>query len=344
MSKRTRVGVIGCGFFSRNHFHSWQSLAAKGVDLVAVCDLDGEKAQTIAAEFGIANWYTDAETMLAEQALDLVDIVTQVGSHRPLAEMTIAAGVGTIVQKPFAPTIDDCRAIVEAADKNGVFLAVHENFRFQSPNLAALDAIKSGKIGEPTWARISFRTDHDIYTGQPYLREEERFVLTDIGTHVLDLARFFMGEVEHLSAEVQKRNTEIRGEDTATIVLRHTSGAVSVVDCSYSAHRIPDAFPETIVDIEGTKGTVSVRQGYDIDISADGRLATSSSESKVLPWAEKPWHVVQESVFNTCAHLLERFVAGEHADISGGDNLKTFALVEAAYEAAASGQSVKPEA
>src|SRR5215470_11430326 len=101
MNGRTRVGVIGCGFFAQFHLHSWKGLADQGADLVAVCDVDPAKAKAAAETFGAPRTYTDAETMLREEKLDLVDIATRMDTHRPLVELAIGNGVATIVQKPF---------------------------------------------------------------------------------------------------------------------------------------------------------------------------------------------------------------------------------------------------
>ena len=76
-----RVGVIGCGFFSQNHLNGWRDLAAEGVELVAVCDIDHAKAEEAGKAFG-AKSYADAATMLDQEKLDFVDIVTRM--ERPL--------------------------------------------------------------------------------------------------------------------------------------------------------------------------------------------------------------------------------------------------------------------
>lgn len=341
-STSVRVGVIGCGFFARNHLNAWQDLKSRGIELTAVCDLDRDRVDAIADEFKVPNRYTSADEMLGSGKLDLVDIVTQVRSHRQLAEAAIGAGIGTIVQKPFALTIEDCETLTRLAADRGVFLAVHENFRFQMPNRLVHDTIRSGAIGEPNWARISFRTGYDIYAGQPYLMREKKFVVADLGAHVLDLARVFLGEVEHVSAELQRRNPAVAGEDTATMMLRHKSGAVSVVECTYESGRRPDVFPETMVEVEGSEGAICVRANMQIDLTSKGELTFLNGDVKVLPWAERPWHVVQESVLRTCEHIVSRFVESMPADVSGADNLKTFALCEAAYEAAETKMPVRP--
>src|SRR5690606_31843470 len=108
----TKVALIGCGFFAANHLHSWRDLKGEDADLVAVCDIDPAKARAAAEQCGVPRWYTDAAEMFAKEQIDLVDITTRMDTHRKLAEMSTAKGIATIVQKPFAPTFDDCVAIV----------------------------------------------------------------------------------------------------------------------------------------------------------------------------------------------------------------------------------------
>lgn len=338
---RTNVAVVGCGFFARNHLHAWKDLAAKGVELTAVCDVDPAKAKAAAEAFGVPRWYEDMDRMLDGERLDLVDIVTRVETHRDLVERSVARRLPTIVQKPFGPDFATCKAMTEAARAAGVFLAVHENFRFQFPMRKIAELLRAGTIGEPSWARVSFRTGYDIYKGQPYLLREERFVIMDLGVHVLDMARAFLGEVEHLQAETQRRNPKARAEDTATMMLKHKSGAVSLVECTYGAYRMPDNFPETLLEIEGPRGAIVLKSGSVLEVTVDGGMTRSDADAPVLPWAERPWHLIQESVLATCSHILDALRAGRPAATSADDNLKTIGLCEAAYEAARSRAAVR---
>ena len=341
MAHPLRIGVIGCGFFAQNHLHSWRDLADEGARLAAVCDVDGGKARTAGEKFGVP-YYTDAERMLDAERIEIVDIVTRHDTHRPLADMAIARGLATIVQKPFASTWEDCVAIVEAARKAKAWLAVHENFRFQAPMRAVRQVIDGGAIGTPSWARIRFRTGFDVYRTQPYFYEEERLAIADVGIHVLDLARFFLGEVVHISCETQKRNPRVRAEDTATLLLRHESGAVSVVECTYESRRLPDHFPETLMVIEGPKGAVSLDAGCRMTVTSDGRTRTQGVGSALLAWTEHPWHVAQQGVIGACSHFLACLQRGAPAETSGEDNLKTYALVDAAYRAADERRAIEP--
>lgn len=340
--KTVKIGIIGCGFYAQNHLHAWNDLQSQGAALVAVCDLDPEKARAAGTKFGAA-WYTDVDEMLDAQSIDLLDIATQMRSHRELASKAADRKIAAIVQKPLAPTLDECVAIVDYADQNGTWLAVHENFRFSTAMRRVKAEIDSGAIGIPNWARISFRTGYNIYSGQPYLAHEERLAILDTGVHLLDLARFFLGEVERVFCETQRRNTLVKGDDTATMLLRHVSGAVSVVETTYEAQRIPDVFPATLLEIEGPDGSVILSQNEKMTVTTRGTASTSDVGSPLLSWTSQPWHGSQEAVLHTNAHLLEAFRAGQQADVSGGDNLKTFALVEAAYLSAREQVSVRPQ-
>lgn len=338
-----RVAVIGCGFFAQNHLNGWRDLAAEDVQLVAVCDLDANKAEAAANAFGVPRFYTDAKAMLDNEQLDFVDIVTQMDSHLEMVKLACARRVDIILQKPLAPEWETARAVVETTRRAGVRLAIHENFRYQSPMRKLKGVLDSGAIGQPNWARIAFRTGYDIYAVQPYLHQAKRFAILDVGIHMLDLARFFLGDVERVSCETQRRNPENVGEDTATLMLRHRSGAVSVVECTMEARIDPDPFPETLVTIEGDRGSAMVGPGLLGRVASGGQSREMDFGSPLLSWTSQPWHTVQESVLRTEQAILRAWRSGQEPESTGEDNLKTYALVEAAYVAAREGRAVVPE-
>ncbi len=334
-----RGAVIGCGFFGRNHLHAW-SESPRAV-LAAVCDRDEARAEEAARTFR-ATPYTDAESMFAAQDLDFVDIVTTMPSHRALVTLALRHRLPTIVQKPLAPTWEDGVAMVEAARAAGVPLMVHENFRFQAPVRRARELIRAGSIGEPTWARIQFRTAHDVYANQPYLAAEEHLIILDLGIHLLDLARVLLGDVETVYCEAQNVNPRVRAEDQATMLLRHEGGAVSVVDCSFESRRARDLFPQTLLQVEGRRGSLAIGPDFELTLVSDGAVHRERAAPQPRPWAAGPALVVQESVVAACAHWLDCLDRGEEPETSGADNLKTYALVTAAYASAHSGVPVRP--
>lgn len=322
--------LIGCGFFSRNHLHAWQQLA--GVEIVALCDTDPERLASMAAEFGVARTYIDAAALFAAERPDFVDIATTVRSHRRLVEMAAAAKVPCICQKPFAPSLDDARAMVEACATAGVPLMVHENFRWQAPMQAAQRVIESGAIGRPFWGRFSFRSAFDVYRAQPYLAEGQRFIIEDLGIHILDVARFLLGDARVIGSSTQRVNPRIAGEDVATMLLSHQGGATSVVDCSYASPRAEELFPQTLIEIDGGDGSLRVDAGYRMTVhQANGGTRVEGCEPPLHAWAERPWFNIQDSVLNIQAHWLDCLRSHREPQTSGRDNLKTLELVEAAY-------------
>lgn len=341
MAKTVAIGMVGCGFYAQNHLHAWADLKPEGAVLAAVCDRDPAKAEAAGKRFGVPH-FTDMERMLDKVEIGLLDIATRMDTHKELAGIAARRGIAAVVQKPFAPSWEECLAIVETARQHKAWLAVHENFRFASAMRAVKKILDQGTIGTPNWARLSWRTGFDVYRGQPYLAEEEKLVIQDVGIHILDLARFFLGEVEHLSCETQKRNPRIRAEDTASILMRHKNGAVSIVEASYAAKRRDDAFPETMLEIEGDGGSVILTKGEKVIVTTQGLSFEDQVGGPLLHWTSRPWHVSQEAVLHTNRHMFERARDGIPADTSGEDNLKTYALVEAAYESARTHRAVKP--
>ncbi|MEZ2132040.1 MULTISPECIES: Gfo/Idh/MocA family protein [unclassified Sinorhizobium] len=330
--------LIGCGFFAMNQMHAWKDV--KGADIVAICDRDPERLRIVGDTFGVERRYSDAAALFRDGGFDFVDIATTVQSHRALVEMAAAHKVPAICQKPFAKTLADAKAMVKACRDAGIPLMVHENFRWQTPIQAVRKALDDGAIGQPFWGRFSFRSGFDVFSGQPYLAEGERFIIEDLGIHTLDIARYILGDVSTLTARTKRVNPKIRGEDVATILLDHEGGATSIVDVSYATKLGTEPFPETLIELDGTEGTIRLSQGYRLEVTNAKGTELLDVSPRLLSWASRPWHNIQESVLAIEQHWADRLAAGRETSTSGADNLKTFALVEAAYESAESGKPI----
>jgi predicted dehydrogenase len=337
-----RGALIGCGFFAVNQMHAWQDVT--GAAIVAICDRDPERLKIVGDQFGIERRYSDAAAMCEDGGFDFADIATTVSSHRALVELAASHKVPAICQKPFAKTLDDAKAMVAACDAAGIPLMVHENFRWQTPIQAVRKALDSGAIGTPFWGRLSFRSGYDVFSGQPYLAEGERFIIEDLGIHTLDIARFLLGDVKAMTARTKRVNPKIKGEDVATMLLDHESGVTSVVDVSYATKQSVEPFPETLVEIDGSHGSLRLTQGYRLEVTGPNGNEITDVSPTLLSWASRPWHNIQESVFAIQQHWADSLASGGETSTSGADNLKTFALVEAAYESAASGKTIDVEA
>ncbi|QFY63987.1 Gfo/Idh/MocA family oxidoreductase (plasmid) [Rhizobium grahamii] len=325
--------LIGCGFFAVNQMHAWNDV--DGAEIVAICDRDPERLKIVGDQFGIERRYSDAEALFSDGGFDFVDIATTVQSHRPLVEMAVRHKVAAICQKPFAKTLADAKAMVAACRDAGVTLMIHENFRWQTPIQAVRKALDENAIGTPFWGRFTFRSGYDVFSGQPYLAEQDRFIIEDLGIHTLDIARYILGDVLSVTARTKRVNPRIKGEDVATILLDHESGVTSIVDVSYATKLSKEPFPETLIELDGTEGTIRLTQGYQLEIANVHGTRSFDVSPKLLPWASRPWHNIQESVYAIQQHWIDQLRHGREHSTSGADNLKTFALVEAAYDSAA---------
>ena len=334
-----RGALIGCGFFAINQLHGWQDVA--GARIIALCDRDPARLALAGDSFGISARYSDAAQMLEQEKPDFVDIATTVASHRPLVELAARLRIPVICQKPFAPTLEDARAMVAACDAAHIPLMVHENFRWQSPIQAVRAQLDQGAIGVPFWGRVSFRSAYDVFAGQPYLAEGERFIIEDLGIHSLDIARFLFGDVARLTARTCRVNPRIKGEDVATMLLDHESGMSSIVDCSYASKLDSELFPQTLIEIDGSLGSLRLQADYNLVVTTPIGTKHLDVAPVLLPWASRPWHNIQESVRTIQQHWVECLRTAREPHTSGRDNLKTLALVEAAYMSAKTGALIE---
>ncbi|MEM8730415.1 MAG: Gfo/Idh/MocA family oxidoreductase [Pseudomonadota bacterium] len=336
-----KVALIGCGFFAQNQLEAWRDI--DGVAVVALCDTDPAKLAATGKAFDIARQCTDAAQLFAHGGFDIVDIATTVQSHRPLVEMAARHNVHVICQKPFASNMEDARAMVSAVEATGKTLMIHENFRWQSAVRRVIDEVRNGTIGTPFFGRVSFRSGYDVFSGQPYLAEGERFIIEDLGIHILDIARALFGDVARVSATTRRINPAIRGEDVATMLLDHKSGVTSVVDCSYATQRQPETFPQSLIEVDGDAGTIRLDAGYTLTLQTSAGSERRDLSPPVLPWASRPWHNIQESVRIIQQHFVDCLRDHATPETSGRDNLQTLGLVEATYLSAAENRTVETD-
>ena len=112
--------------------------------------------------------------------------------------------------------------------------------------------------------------------------------------------------------------------------LGHALGAVSVVECSYESRQQPDYFPQTLVEIEASLGALVMRPAGRIQVTCNTEVTEETLHEELLAWMGKRWQVAQTSVFNANAHFLSRLQQANAAYTDIIDNLKAFAIVEAA--------------
>lgn len=335
-----RFAVFGAGFWSLFQIPAWFEVG--GVRPVAIYNRTLSKAEAVAARFGIPNAYNDAQTLLENEAVDFIDIITAVETHAPLVKLAAQYGKPVICQKPMATSLSEAEEMVDACQQAGVPLYIHENWRWQTPIRALKGVLNAGTIGTPFRARIDMLSGFPLFVNQPFLKDLEQFILTDLGSHTLDTARFLFGEAKSLYCQTRRIHSDIRGEDVATVVMEMGEpvdgmrGATVTVNMAYAENYLErEAFPQTFFFVEGENGSVELGPEYTLRITTrEGTLVRRVAPPRYA-WADPAYEVVHSSIVPCNANLLSAIRGEASAETTGVDNLRTARLVFAAYDSAA---------
>lgn len=332
--KPLRFALFGAGFWSRFQLAGWKE--AGGVECVAIYNRTLARAERLGADFGVARVYDDAVTLLDREQLDFIDICTSADTHPALVHLAASRGLPVICQKPMAESFDAAAAMVATCRQDGVPFLVNENWRWQTPLRRVKALLDEGRVGRPFRARIRMVSGFPVFANQPFLRDLEQFLLVDIGSHILDVARFMFGESESLYAHLSRIQGDIRGEDVATVMLRMDSGVSVVCEMGYpgSPHE-GDSFPQTYVFIEGDKGSLSLSKDFAIRVADADGVHEEHAVPMHYSWADPKYDVVHSSIVPCQRDLLSGLRGEKVAETTGEDNLRTMRLVYAAYESAA---------
>lgn len=334
-----RYAILGTGFWSRYQLAAWRELA--GAQCIALYNRTRSKAERLAGEFGVPAVYDDAEALLARERPDFVDIITDVDTHPSFVALAAHHRVPVICQKPMAASLPLAERMVAECRAAGVPLFIHENWRWQHPLRELKAALASGVIGRVFRARIDYANSFPVFENQPFLKELEQFILTDIGSHILDVARFLFGEARTLYGQTARVHPDIRGEDVATVVLRMTDEAIVTCNLSYASRVEQDRFPETFVLVEGDQGSIELAPDYWLRVTTRAGTQARRCPPPFFPWADPRYALVHSSIVPCNANLLRALQAQGPAETTGDDNVRTVRLVFGAYESARTGQVVQ---
>jgi len=334
-----RFGVMGCGFWAPYQIAGWMEVG--GVELVAVYNRTRSKAEAVAQRFGLPAVYDDVQAMLDSQKLDFVDIITDVDTHARFTLMAAERDIPVICQKPMAPDLATAEKMVATCRERGVPFMIHENWRWQTPIRALKQAMVESGIGRPFRGHILYANSFPVFANQPFLKELEQFILTDMGSHILDVARFLFGDASRLYCQTTRANPGIKGEDVATVMMEMGEGVMVTCELSYASRLEHERFPEAYIRVECEHGSVELGPDYWVRVTEGNETIASRHAPPRYAWAEPSHDLVHASIVPCNADLLHSLRTGEPAETSGEDNLKTVRLVFAAYESAATGRSVE---
>lgn len=337
--KRLRFAVVGAGFWARYQLSAWKELP--GVECVAIVDRVRAKAEVLAHDFDVRSVYDDPAECLRREQVDFIDVITSVDIHSQLVHLAAAHKMPVICQKPMGRSLQEAEKMVVACRETGTPFFVHENWRWQTPLREVKRLLLSGKIGRPFRARIDMISGFSVFRNQPSLKSEERFIIADLGSHILDVARFLFGEAETVYCQTERIHSDIKGEDVATIMMRMVEGTVVLSEMAYAGNPIErECFPETLLFVEADKGTLELGENFSIRLTTSEGTLSKRYPPKHYPWALPDYLVVQSSIVPCHNNILQSLRGEGEAETTADDNLKTVRLIDAAYTSAEKGEVI----
>jgi UDP-N-acetyl-2-amino-2-deoxyglucuronate dehydrogenase len=240
MNQRRKIALIGAGVIGRHHGLVVSQLADR-LELVAVADVQVERARRLAAERG-GQAFASLSDALAAVDVDIVAVCTPTGRHGEVAVEALEAGKHVIVEKPAEITVARTDEIIEAQQKAGTLVTVVSQHRFDHATEVLLDAIERGELGRLTSGIASI----DWWRGQTYYDSGDWRGTWDLdgggalmnqGVHTVDLLVAAMGRpVEVFAYTATLAHERIEVEDVAVGVVRFASGALGVLHATTAAY------------------------------------------------------------------------------------------------------------
>jgi len=339
MSK-LKFAVLGCGFWSKFQIGAWSEL--DGAELVAVYNRTRSKAEKIAQFFGVPRIYDDPEELFRKEKIDFADIITDVDTHAHFVEMAVKYGVKKIIcQKPMAPDFTTAKKMVQICSDAGARLYIHENYRWQAPVRRLRQIIDSGVTGKIFKARVSFLSGFPVFDNQPFLKELDHFILTDMGSHVFDVIRFLFGECEEVWCHTRSVSKGIKGEDLAVAMMKMKNGIPLYTELSYASIVENDSFSTLYIMVEGENGSVYLGPKFEIRTTTKMGTVSETVKFPSYSWADPDYIVNHESGIHINRNILEDMTGKGIAENTGSNNLETVRLIWACYESAENGKTIK---
>jgi predicted dehydrogenase len=273
---RLRIGLIGTGFMGKAHVFGFASAPRVfdlpvEIDLHTVADVTEGAAAAAARAFGFAQHTTDWRTIIADPAIDVVDITAPNALHKEMALAAIAAGKHVYCEKPLAPLASEALAMTTAAEAAGVKTQVGFNYLCNPMMTLAQQMIAAGELGEIRGFRGIHAEDYMNDPDGPYTFRHDPAgggALADIGSHILATAEFLCGPITRVMGDcvtmVAQRPSatgprRVEVDDVGRAFLRFASGATGSVEGNWisTGRKMQHDF-----EVYGTKGALAFSQEH----------------------------------------------------------------------------------
>ena len=242
-----KVGIVGTGI---GRFHASGYKKCPDVEIKAFCDIDRERAERSAKDYGAPDVYTDYNEMLKDPEIDAVSVCTPNSLHAPVTIASFEAGKHVLCEKPIATNADEARAMVEAGRKSGKIFMMAFNNRFRGDTQLLKKCIEKGDLGDIYYAKTGWIRRKGIPAMGSWFTTKAMSgggPLIDLGVHVLDLTLWLMGNPKPVYvlgssyAKFGPRMAEECGgtydvEDLATGIVMLENGATIFFEASWHSH------------------------------------------------------------------------------------------------------------
>ena len=258
-----RLAIVGCGTSVSIMYGPILRYLTKG-KVVAAVDPDRNKAQWAHDFYGVPEVYESLDEMLSRTRVDAALVASPVFAHRDNVVDLARAGVHVMCEKPMARTIEECDTMAQACQEAGVVLLIAFMKRYNKCFLKATEMIQAGELGDVYQVRAEWSFYHPTLPGprEGNARPNWRSSLgawggafQDHGSHTIDLARWWLGDVESVNGEIRILDRDHRQvEDYVVAMLRHKSGGVSI---HHQTHLRQGGHLE-YYEISGTRGRLEI--------------------------------------------------------------------------------------
>lgn len=332
MSETTGFGVIGTGVWGQTHLKTYSTHA--GARLACICDLDKELLEERAEQYGVDEWTTDYKELLKRDDIDAVSVVTPDFLHREIAVAAVEAGKHVLLEKPMATTVEDCEAMISAAEANGVTLMVDFHNRWNPAMWGIKKKIEAGEMGEPQM--LTVRLNDTIYVPTDMLSwAADSTVIWFLGSHSVDLVRWlFDDEIVRVYSVSRSSVLAERGIDTPdffhTICELEGGGIAHIENCWIMSTEMPTVF-DFKMELVGSEGTAFV------DASSHRMLQTYTPEGAQYPDVAVVTDIHgQPNGFGvqSIRHFADCVIEGREPIISLQDGLENTRVLVAIHESA----------
>jgi predicted dehydrogenase len=380
--KEVRVGLIGYNMMGKAHSHAYRDApfyfdTKVTPKLQAIAGRNEEKVKVAADKMGWSSYETDWRRLIEREDIDLIDISTPNNTHAEIAIAAAEAGKHVLCEKPLALSLEESRRMLEAVNKNGVVNMICHNYRFAPAVQYARQLIKSGRLGKIYHIRATFLQDWLMDPNIPLTWRLKKEVsgsgtLGDLGAHIIDLARFLVGEfsevVGMMDTFVKKRplgsmtsnlRPELTGEgfgevtvdDATAFLARFENGVMGTFESSRFSrgNRAGNRF-----EINGEKGSVrwDMENMNNLEVYlADDKpglqgFRTINCTEEEHPFAGVYWpaaHIIgyEHTFVNLISELLNGIGEGKSPQPNFEDGVRNQAVLEAVEESVQTGKWAK---